>query len=449
MDSNTFCGARLREPLNINTDTLFSGATTFVVVNRFGTFQKTFRGCESTCWPPVDNQMPTGVPRRGFQEQSDCHDTALAYAEVAERSPSEAPFSGKSYPNKCARPAMAFTPSGFTFQGVASSPSWSIVVLSGEHKDKQFLPLPALCDNGKAIWILKDRKTKKELKKLCKNYSPAELETVPVPTPHGGSFLCISCGQSEPEDFLLCKECFFGDPNESLQVSDDEHLDGFDFSREAAVNRKDNGLQDDGDQTMRTVLSRKTTKCPMCQQEKPERIYVCLTCERVALCIDCRAQHEHPQSDGWCNLKRWKPSRRLKSTEHYPPLDEGRTEETRPLDEMELAWILAKKYPGFTNKYNGCSEELSTAYQKARLATVQLAGHYLLNKSFEDIARITGKETEAVKKFCHRARTDYFEKFVRQPMPDEVRISSASGMLRELYPASVSTGTQFHGKHAY
>jgi hypothetical protein len=87
-------------------------------------------------------------------------------------------------------------------------------------------------------------------------------------------------------------------------------------------------------------------------------------------------------------------------------------------------------------------------FLQCRIAA-RLAGHYLLDKSYAEIGSIMGVKGDTVKKFCQRSRKAYFDKFVRQPMPEEVRISSASGMLRELYPASVSMGVQVHGNHLY
>jgi hypothetical protein len=56
------------------------------------------------------------------------------------------------------------------------------------------------------------------------------------------------------------------------------------------------------------------------------------------------------------------------------------------------------------------------------------------------VAKIVGKEEEAVRKLCVRHRTKYFNKLVRGSIPDEARTALALGVLRELYPPAVTSG---------
>jgi len=126
----------------------------------------------------------------------------------------------------------------------------------------------------------------------------------------------------------------------------------------------------------------------------------------------------------------------------YPFLDEphgnensklDETNNNRPLDETELAWILAAKYKGFMVKG-------TKAYKKARRAAAQLAGHYVLGKSFAEIAKIVDGKENSVNRFCTRSRKEYADNMVRGPMPEGVRTALAKGLLRELYPPAVTTG---------
>jgi hypothetical protein len=117
----------------------------------------------------------------------------------------------------------------------------------------------------------------------------------------------------------------------------------------------------------------------------------------------------------------------------FPLLDKPHSDADRPLDEIELAWILAAKYEGFTVRG-------TKAHKKARRAAAQLAGHYVLGKSFAEIAKVVDGKENSVNRFCKRSRKTYAEEMVRGPMPEEVRTALASGMLRELYPPAVTTG---------
>jgi hypothetical protein len=103
------------------------------------------------------------------------------------------------------------------------------------------------------------------------------------------------------------------------------------------------------------------------------------------------------------------------------------------LSEVEFACILAEKYPGFTAKD-------SPAYRKAQRAAAQLSARFIFKRPASEVAAIVGGNTKAVTKFCRRAREEYADHLAHQPLPEEVRVCMASGMLRELFPPNETQG---------
>jgi hypothetical protein len=123
----------------------------------------------------------------------------------------------------------------------------------------------------------------------------------------------------------------------------------------------------------------------------------------------------------------------VEQDKYFSP-DHAFTDEERPLLENELATILAVKYAGFTVRN-------SAPFKKAQRATALLVCRFVFEYRFADIALIMPNINEkAATKFCQRARSSYWERYVREAMPEEARTAINFGLLRSIYPQNLNAG---------
>lgn len=454
--------AQLRHPIAFDDAKTMTGVTLNTGVNKYGPYRHTFNGCTVT-----RRLGPTGVPRRGNLELSGCHDKAIRavdklteYAKEGfeEVCAMEAPFSGKPYPCKFKEPDQYRRP---TAERIRYAPVIvkdkttdekidairkkvkSLTIKGGEYTGRFFLK------SAGGHWLLNvDKNAERQSHRAALESKWEQQADALLASTNAGIFMCISCCElpAAEDSFLLCRSCVIKlamNYNSSAQENDDsDGEDSFDFNH--IQNRKNRGLQNDGKQKLRQHTNKRGTKCPCCREEVAF-IYVCLRCEKVKLCAACKLLHdEHALSDGWTEIGNWVPDKKLMSTLLYPSLDEGYSVEGRPLREEELAHILAVKYPGFTNKTTVIAGEeyLSLAYREARKHAAMLVGHYIFKKTFTALGKMLGEKTDTVKKFCTRARHDYWTVMLKKPIPTEAQTALSSYMLRDLYPRYVTEGMQ-------
>lgn len=457
-----FQGARLQQPITVDDAKLVSGVTLNTGVNRYGPYQHAFTGCTVT-----RRLGRTGVPQRGDADLSKCEDDMLRTVEklreyakegCMEVSVMEAPFSGKPYPEKCKQPDKTrfFMPSEIWIENSKTvlTSVRRIALTGGEYAGRKFRKSSKVGMEGK--WVLTvDKNAKRQSRRdaLASRWEKVEKQAdTLLASDNAGIFMCVCCGEFpvDEDSFLLCSRCvrslkIAATQESSTEENDDsdKHSDSEDHNH--SQNRKNRGLQNDGKQKLHQHTRKRGRKCQRCRKDC-ESIYVCLTCEKVKLCVYCKLLHEHPVSDGWTEIEHWIPDKKLMSTDPYQAFTEGYRHcadtQDRPLTEEELAHILAVKYPNFTKQTTliAGEEYLSLAYRNARIAAAMLVGHYIFKKTFTALGKMLGKKTDTVKKFCVRARSDYWTVMLRQPVPTEVQTALSSYMLRDLYPRYLTEG---------
>ncbi len=323
--------------------------------------------------------------------------------KLLERTPAEG--SPKKYTE---RPDIAFMPSKISFDGTHLPVEGKIRVDSGEYTGKCFSH-----SLSPRHWLLVLGRVpkKKRLQQSRVLDTEADNFVKSFPAVSDGQLLrCVACGERDidADGFLLCFYCnTHGTEN---YLGSKQHLD-FGMETLRASLRKDSGFQDDEQAT--AVFHYPLLDTPLREEQITE-------------------SREKARKIAWKkNFNRTEEEQLAKAMIEVA---------ARPLDETELAWILSVKCEGWTIRNS------QRAWKKAQRVAAQLVGHYIFGKSFGEVAKIVGKEEEAVRKVCVRHRREYFNKLVRQPMPEEARTALASGMLRELYPPAVTTGQQGWGE---
>jgi hypothetical protein len=283
---------------------------------------------------------------------------------------------------------MAYQPTELRFAGTLLTRSLTIRVEDGQHKGEKFR-LRGGKDFGELLLVLKIAKSPRKARRGHYNDGKTLL-TLSAPST-ADVLRCIGCdgmNAIDPDGFALC---FYCDSSDLARHGVTKHIDG------NVVKNKDKGFQGDGEDLLEEEMD-----VPYTDETRPAS---------KAVSDEKSEEVDEPHQ----------------AQEDRP--------EDRPLEEIELAWILAAKYSGFTVRN-------SKAYKKARLAAIQLAGHYVLGKSYAEIGRVVGKSENAVDRFCSRARKEYRERMVRGPIPEEVHAAHASQMLREFYPPAEGQGYQ-------
>jgi hypothetical protein len=304
------------------------------------------------------------------------------------------------YPATCVRQDIAFTASKISFSGTHLPAERLLRVDSGEHTGKHFTH-----SKSPKHWILLvDRETKKKRlarSKVLDNQADTFVKLLPVVS--DGKLRCVACGERDidADGFVLSFIC----NTKGIQnfLVGRQHLD-FGLETQRASLRKDSGFQDDSE--AEKVFHYPLLDTPMTAEQ--------ITEIRVgAHTIARRKNFSRDEEEQFAVTM-------IRSA-------------ARPLEERELACILSVKCKGWTARN-------SKTWKKAQLVAAQLASHFIFGKSFGEIAKIVGKEEEAVRKLCVRHREEYFSKLVRGPMPEEARAAMARGILRELYPSAVTSG---------
>lgn len=287
-------------------------------------------------------------------------------------------------PNMCVRPRMTFQPTEIQFDGTFLPTSRRVRVDSGPYAGKSFLPrIKAIGPPaGCMLFVGKEEPQKGQSTRWRAKANRKMQKLLAQDGP-----CCVCCMEDLRDGFLLCPDCETAPTVVHECLGEPLEFNEYHLPRNAkrfrvSKNRKDNGFQD---------------------------------------------------------AANYKKNPSLLSDNRYVSPSEPYTDGGRPLLEHELSWILAVKYPGFTRPG-------SLEYKKAQRAAAQLAGHFIFKRTFAEITRTVPMTTEeSVRKLCLRAREDYWAKYVRSGrMPVEAVAAMTTGMLRRLYPPSLTDGHFCH-----
>jgi ribosomal protein L37AE/L43A len=257
------------------------------------------------------------------------------------------------------------------------------------------------------VWLIARCTTRIEKAKRRSWHAKAERLTLKQLASQ--KLVCVQCGENTVErfgeGFVLCDICETAPAVIAHGWKQDDWNEHFDFN--GTSNPKDHGFQD----AERRKMERKKRK----------------------------QENLKPNITHLAQLRYVSPATPYHSLSEYelPRVDRERFwERARPLLEDELAWILAVKYPGFTNRN-------SPAYLKAQRAAAQLAAHFIFGRGFAEIVRMVPVSSRSnAEKLCKAVRADYM-KYVRQHRghrPEEASRAIRSGMLRSLYAPALTTG---------
>lgn len=375
------------------------------------------RGEERELTAPQLVQRLTRVPARVFRSKS----TRLhSLVEAGQKLPARPePWTAPKIfgPD---RPAMPFIPTVVTFTGTLK-PSKIRILKSGakvqtrsritvvgqepqELRGKTFTHAGGLCmieKDERYLWETRPSK------KSIKEWDAKAAVAMQPKLKSADQLLCIQCGENlihQFGGFVLCDMCEsqptifeLGDEDWKEQIDGDSHFyDDF---------------QDEQDYNGR-------------ERDKVERY----------------------ERDDQLDEKGYLVSTPISLQEFYR--SELYTGRRRMFLDYELAWLLAVKFSGFT-------ERTTPAYIHARSYVAQLAAYFIFRHSFEAIARFvpmspTDRTTteDSVRKLCQRAH-GYLEAAIKKNgglMPDEARAALRSGMFNSLYSPTLILGHQCHSE---